>query len=67
MMFWGTSNLNREWGRRGVNNFMDVTFRLIEQIAVNPKQFPMIYKKHKVRKCVLTKQNTLFLEKLVMS
>ena len=52
--------LNNEWDERVVNQFIDLTDNFLEQILINPKQFPLIHKKKKVRKCVITKHNTLF-------
>lgn len=52
--------LENNWNRLVVTRFIDQIDTLISQIAKNPKQFPIINKKRKVRKCVLTKQNTLF-------
>jgi hypothetical protein len=34
--------------------------RIIYQITINPKQYPEINTRLKIRKCVVTKQNTLF-------
>jgi plasmid stabilization system protein ParE len=52
--------LHKNWNRQVVNRFIDKIENLIEQIANNPKQFPLINKKRKVRKCVITKHNTIF-------
>ena len=52
--------LNKNWDEKVTNNFIDLTEEMIRQISVNPRQFPVIYKKEKIRKCVLTKHNTLF-------
>jgi plasmid stabilization system protein ParE len=52
--------LNTEWDEKVSNKFIDITDNLINQISVNPKQFPLINKNRKVRKCVITKHNTLF-------
>jgi plasmid stabilization system protein ParE len=52
--------LNKNWDEKVTNNFIDLTEELIGQISNNPRQFPVIYKKEKIRKCVLTKHNTLF-------
>jgi plasmid stabilization system protein ParE len=52
--------LNKNWDEKVTNNFIDLTEEVIRQISVNPRQFPVIYKKEKIRKCVLTKHNTLF-------
>jgi plasmid stabilization system protein ParE len=52
--------LDKEWDEKVVNQFIEITNNFLEQISINPKQFPLIHKKMKVRKCVITKQNTLF-------
>jgi len=52
--------LNKNWGNNVAINFIDLTEDILNQISINPKQFPVCYKKKKVRKCVLTKHNTLF-------
>jgi plasmid stabilization system protein ParE len=52
--------LQLNWENKVLESFIDITDRMISQILLNPKQFPIIKKKHKVRKCVLTKHNTLF-------
>ncbi len=52
--------LEGEWGNQVVNQFIDITFRILSQIAINSKQFPVIYKKEKIRKCVINRQNTLY-------
>mgnify|MGYP000845360450 FL=1 len=48
------------WDVNVVTEFMDMTEHLINQISDNPKQFPLINKKHRIRKAVLTKHNSLF-------
>jgi plasmid stabilization system protein ParE len=52
--------LNKKWDEKVTNHFIDLTEELIGQISNNPRQFPVIYKKEKIRKCVLTKHSTLF-------
>jgi plasmid stabilization system protein ParE len=52
--------INKNWGDKVASNFIDLTENILNQISINPKQFPIIYKRKKVRKCVLTKHNTLF-------
>jgi len=54
------SYLNENWDEKVVNQFIDLTEEIIGQISINPRQFPVIFKKEKIRKCVLTKHNTLF-------
>jgi plasmid stabilization system protein ParE len=52
--------LKANWDDRVVQGFIDITTSTLLQISTNPKQFPLIYKNRKIRKCVLTKHNTLF-------
>jgi plasmid stabilization system protein ParE len=52
--------LQKNWDDKVVLDFVEITERLIAQISINPKQFPLIDKVKNVRKCVLTKHNTLF-------
>ena len=52
--------LNENWDEKVTNQFIDLTENNLEQISINPRQFPIIYKKEKIRKCVLTKHNTMF-------
>jgi plasmid stabilization system protein ParE len=52
--------LDKKWGNQVAFNFIELTENLLNQIAINPKQFPVFYKEKKVRKCVLTKHNSLF-------
>jgi plasmid stabilization system protein ParE len=52
--------LNGNWDEKVTNHFINLTVEIIGQISNNPRQFPVIYKKEKIRKCVLTKHNTLF-------
>ncbi len=52
--------LEMEWGEKVTEKFIEITDNAIEQITINPKQFPIIHKKKIIRKCVLTKHNSLF-------
>jgi plasmid stabilization system protein ParE len=52
--------LNKNLGETVAAQFIDLTENFLTQISINPKQFPVIYKKKKIRKCVLTKHNTLY-------
>jgi plasmid stabilization system protein ParE len=52
--------LNENWHEKVANQFIDLTEEFIDQISINPRQFPIIFNKEKIRKCVLTKHNTLF-------
>jgi plasmid stabilization system protein ParE len=52
--------LGQNWEKKVTANFIDLTDSFINQISINPKQFPFINKRKGIRKCVLTKHNTLF-------
>jgi plasmid stabilization system protein ParE len=52
--------LSKNWGQKVALNFIELTENSLNQISNNPKQFPICYKRKKVRKCVLTKHNSLF-------
>jgi plasmid stabilization system protein ParE len=52
--------LQTNWNKKVLGDFIKITEIAIGQIAENPTQFPLIDKKKQVRKCVITKHNTLF-------
>lgn len=52
--------LQINWNEKVVSDFIDINEDVIGQITTNPTQFPIINKKKQIRKCVITKHNTLF-------
>jgi plasmid stabilization system protein ParE len=52
--------LDNEWDDKVSNQFIDLVDEFLEQISINPRQYPLIHKKKKIRKCVITMHNTLF-------
>ncbi len=52
--------LQENWDEKVVQEFLELTSSLLEKISINPRLFPVIYKNEKIRKCVLTKHNTLY-------
>lgn len=52
--------LNQEWGKSVLTKFLFKVKWIINQIVINPLQYPVINSKLKIRRCVITKQNTLF-------
>jgi len=52
--------LKENWDDKIVQGFIEITSSSLTQISLNPKQFPLVYKSRKIRKCVLTKHNTLY-------
>lgn len=52
--------IKENWDEKVAAQFIDLIENILGQIAFNPRQFPVIFKKKKIRKCVLTKHNTMF-------
>ena len=52
--------LDKNWGKKVASNFVELTENILNQISNNPRQFPIFYKRKKIRKCVITKHNSLF-------
>lgn len=52
--------LNLKWDSKVVNQFIDRLDQSIRLIGFNPKLFPLINKDLGIRKCVITKHNTLY-------
>lgn len=52
--------LKTNWNLMVDNQFINITEQSINQIAKNPKQYPLINRKLRIRKVVLTKHNSLF-------
>jgi len=54
------SYLNESWNKQVALKFIEEIEILVLKIAEQPKQYPLANKKLKVRKCVISKHNTLF-------
>jgi plasmid stabilization system protein ParE len=52
--------LQKHWNNEVTIEFLNKIEDLIKHIVSNPKQFPLTNKKRKVRKCIISKHNTLF-------
>ncbi len=52
--------LSREWESSVAIRFLEIIEDLTSQISVNPRQFPLIHKGMNIRKCVITRHNTLY-------
>ena len=52
--------LQEHWEKQVLNKFIDIVDEVVKQISLNPKQFPIIQKQRKIRKCVITKHNSLY-------
>lgn len=52
--------LNFKWNAITVRYFLDILDRNISYISSNPEQFPFYNRNENIRKCVITKHNTLY-------
>ena len=52
--------LAKEWDNVVTLKFIDLIEILLNQISLNPGQFPLIHKSLNIRKCVISKHNTLY-------
>ncbi len=52
--------LSTRWNKRIISRFINKLDDNIGLISQNPKLFPVINENLQIRKCVVTKQNTLF-------
>ena len=52
--------LFKNWDNKVVLKFIEIIDNLLINISLNPRQYPVIHKKKKIRKCVITKHNTLY-------
>ena len=52
--------LSDNWNQQVALKFISEVENLLASISKQPKLFPTINKKNKVRKCVITKHNTLY-------
>jgi plasmid stabilization system protein ParE len=48
------------WDEKVTLHYLDILEELLNQLSNQPKMFPIINRKLKVRKCVITKQNSLY-------
>ncbi len=52
--------IQKNWEGEVAIKFIDIIDEIINQISINPKQYPLIQKRKKIRKCVITKHNSLY-------
>ena len=55
-----TNFLFENWNAKTANQFISLVDHLVEHISKNHKLFPEINPELKVRKCVITKHNSIF-------
>ncbi|MFN8428382.1 MAG: type II toxin-antitoxin system RelE/ParE family toxin [Spirosomataceae bacterium] len=49
-----------QWNQQIVSDFLDKIDHSIFQISKNPKTFPLINREFGIRKCVISKHNSIF-------
>jgi plasmid stabilization system protein ParE len=52
--------LASKWDNSVSIKFLNLVDTIVKQIAINPRQSPVINKSLNIRKCVITKHNTLY-------
>jgi len=52
--------LASEWEADVSIKFLDLIDKLLRHISKNPKQYPIIHTQLNIRKCVITKHNSLY-------
>ena len=52
--------LSQNWNNSVALTFIDLVDLLLTQISINPNQYPVINNKLRIRKCVITKHNSLY-------
>ncbi|MFO7790116.1 MAG: type II toxin-antitoxin system RelE/ParE family toxin [Bacteroidales bacterium] len=52
--------LSKNWNQKVIIQFLNKIEFVMGQISKTPNQFPVINKKLQIRKCVITKQNSLY-------
>jgi plasmid stabilization system protein ParE len=52
--------LRKIWEIKVSIKLIDIKDEIVNQISLNPRQFPVIQKRKKIRKCAITKHNSLF-------
>lgn len=52
--------LEKKWGEKIAYQFIEISSIILRQISAKPKLFPLINKKLKIRRCVLTKHNSIY-------
>lgn len=52
--------LDNNWGSKVALHFVNLTDNFTRQIAIHPALFPLIDNQNSIRKCVITKHNSLY-------
>jgi len=52
--------LSEQWSDSIASQYVETIDKLLIYISINPGLFPLIHRNKKVRKCVISKHNTLY-------
>lgn len=52
--------LFKSWSTDVINHFIDEVDLIVKQLSLHPKTFPLIHSKLKIRKCVISKHNSIY-------
>ncbi len=52
--------LASNWGKKIADDYITLIAELVEQFAEFPKLYPVIHTRKKIRKCVVSKHNTIY-------
>ena len=52
--------LSLNWPADVINHFIDEVDSIVKQLSSHPKTFPIIHSKLKIRKCVISKHNSIY-------
>ena len=52
--------LDNKWNKKVCNNFIEILDSNLLLLQKNPKLFPYLNKKLNIRKCVITKHNSIY-------
>ena len=55
-----TNFLLAKWSKKIADDFIDLLEEFTDQVSNNPECYPMINKKKRIHKCVVTKHNSLY-------
>lgn len=48
------------WGNKFATNYLNLVEELISHISISPKLYPTIHTKNRIRKCVVSKHNSIY-------
>ena len=52
--------LQDNWSQQIANDYIDLIEEIVKQISDHPKLYPIIHTRFKIRKCVVSKHNSIY-------